>query len=583
MAPGTIRKALGAVKDQTTINLAKVGNGRASISDLEVTIVKATGHDEYPADEKHVREILSLTCYSRARISFCVGILSRRLGKTRNWTVALKTLILIQRLLADGDPAYEQEIFFATRGGTRLLNLSDFRDSSRSNPWDYSAFVRTYALYLDGGLEYRMRGRRGKHIEYGPEGETMSPPDGKVTPTQEMKIEQIFSRMHHLQQILERFLACKPTGGARDNRIVFIALYPIVKESFHIYYDLTEIIAILVERFMGLDIANCVKIYEFFERLQKQFEELDVFYCWCKNAGVARSGDYPEIEKITQKKLDVMDEFIKEKTALARGRLKESFVAHEEETPVPESPKEAKEKVDINEMKALPAPEEAKLLEEDPEPEHEEKNEEVQKEADLLNFGEDALTNEEHDEKLALALFDGGAQPTTTDSTASPWEPCNMADWEAALVESVSKLSNQRTALAGGFDMLLLDGMYQHNTANASMATMNGGGGSASSVALGSAGRPATLALPAPSTGGNGCTTAAGGGDPFAASVTVAPPSYVQMSDMERKQKLLLEEQLMWQQYARNGMQAGQVQVIGMTNQNSYAYNMGAYYHPRNY
>ncbi|MQM19442.1 hypothetical protein Taro_052444, partial [Colocasia esculenta] len=68
--------------------------------------------------------------------------------------VALKALILIHRLLIEGDPAYEQEIYFATRRGTRLLNMADFRDTSRSDSWNFSAFVRTFALYLDEHLEW---------------------------------------------------------------------------------------------------------------------------------------------------------------------------------------------------------------------------------------------------------------------------------------------------------------------------------------------------------------------------------------------------------------------------------------------
>ncbi|BAT86835.1 hypothetical protein VIGAN_05015200, partial [Vigna angularis var. angularis] len=73
-----LRRALGAVKDQTSIGLAKVGSS-ASLADLDVAIVKATRHDEYPAEEKYIREILSLTCYSRAFITACVNTLARRL------------------------------------------------------------------------------------------------------------------------------------------------------------------------------------------------------------------------------------------------------------------------------------------------------------------------------------------------------------------------------------------------------------------------------------------------------------------------------------------------------------------------
>ncbi|KAK4401913.1 putative clathrin assembly protein [Sesamum angolense] len=164
MAPSKFRQAIGAVKDKTSIGLAKVASNN-SLSDLDVAIVKATRHEELPPDERYIREILSMTAYSRAFVNACINTIARRLNKTKNWVVALKTLMLVQRLLAEGDPAYEQEIFFATRRGTRLLNMSDFRDTSgKSYAWDYSAFVRTYALYLDEQLEFRMQGRRGKRV-----------------------------------------------------------------------------------------------------------------------------------------------------------------------------------------------------------------------------------------------------------------------------------------------------------------------------------------------------------------------------------------------------------------------------------
>lgn len=238
MSQSTLKRAIGAVKDQTSIGLAKVGSS-TSLADLEVAIVKATKHNENPAEEKHIREILSLTCYSRAFISACVNNLSKRLSKTSSWTVALKTLVLIQRLLSDGDPAYEQEIFFSTRQGTRLLNMSDFRDTSKSNSWDFSSFVRTYALYLDERIEYKMQHKRGRRsrFAYDEEEEEEEQPrererererdrdrdryrerdkdrEGVMRSTSlyEMRSELLFSKMQHLQLLLERFLACRPTG-----------------------------------------------------------------------------------------------------------------------------------------------------------------------------------------------------------------------------------------------------------------------------------------------------------------------------------------------------------------------------------
>ncbi|KAJ4878776.1 putative clathrin assembly protein [Raphanus sativus] len=571
MGSSKLKRAIGAVKDQTSVGLAKVNGRSSSLSELDVAIVKATRHEEYPAEEKYIREILSLTSYSRSYINACVNTLSRRLNKTKCWTVALKTLILIQRLLAEGDKAYEQEIFFATRRGTRLLNMSDFRDVSRSNSWDYSAFVRTYALYLDERLDYRMQTRHGKRGVYcvggddvedkkdDPEADLSTAIVVRSQPIAEMKTEQIFTRMNHLQQLLDRFLACRPTGSARNNRVVIVALYPIAKESFKIYYDVTEIMGILIERFMELDIPDSIKVYDIFCRVSKQFEELDQFYSWCKNIGIARSSEYPEIEKITQKKLELMDEFIKDKSSLEQ--TKQSNSAEEEDEARTEEEQE-----DMNAIKALPAPPQKEEEEEKREEEAKEevvtekkKEEEVGDLLDLVDIHGDVVAAEAGD-SLALALFDGPYASGSGSASGPGWEAFDddSADWETALVQSATNLSAQKTELGGGFDMLLLNGMYQHGTVNAAVQTSTayGASGSASSMAFGSAGRPAAtmLALPAPATA-NGSSNGPIPMDPFAASLVVAPPHYVQMNDMEKKQRMLMEEQMMWDQYSRGSRQ----------------------------
>ncbi|KAL9329131.1 hypothetical protein ACSQ67_004134 [Phaseolus vulgaris] len=559
MAPGSLRRAIGAVKDQTSIGLAKVGNS-TSLADLHVAIVKATKHDEYPAEEKHMREILSLTCYSRAFISACVNILSRRLSRTSSWTVALKTLILIQRLLSEGDPAYEQEIFFATRRGTRFLNMSDFRDNSKHNSWEFSAFVRTYALYLDERLEYKMQNKRGKRSRFAcdDEEEIMEKEIERgrhirererdremvtATPISEMKTSIVFSKMQHLQLVLERFIACRPTGKARTHRLVTVALYPIVKESFQIYNNITEILSIFIDRFVGMEIPECIRVYDIFCRVGKQYDELDLFYSWSKNIGIARSTEYPEIERVTTKKLEVMDQYIKDKAKNKKLRIQEENNEESESEPEPEE--------DINAIKALPAPEylcqePAENVKEEIKEEEPKEEKLVQTEGDLLDFGDDMETSQECGANLALALFDG-ATPTSSATQALPWHAFDdVADWETALVQSSSNLSNQKPSLGGGFDTLLLDGMYRQAEMNAAMQAHNYGmNGSGSSMAQRLTGGPAMLALPAPQTSGGSASV-----DPFAASLAVAPPAYVQMSEIEKRQKLLMEEQVMWQQYA---------------------------------
>ncbi|CAN4119806.1 unnamed protein product [Withania somnifera] len=494
--------------------------------------------------------------------------------------------MLIHRLLAAGDPSYEQEIFFATRQGTRLLNMSEFRDS-RSYSWDYSALVRTYSLYLDEQLEYRMQSRRGKRSTYVHDEDLAgAAPDAameKPTPMSEMKNADIYSRIQYLIQLLERFLACRPTGLAKTNRIVLMALYPLVKESFHIYYEITEIISILIGKFHELSTADSVKVHAILCRISKQYDELEQFYNWSEAVGVGRSSEYPDIENIPQKKLDLIDKFIREKSVLGQNGNEMYYEQNSElveKTQETATKSEAEQEQEVIATKELPPPGgiSEELKQEKYEEEEEKKEvEETQDVADLLNLGEDAPTIEERGDQLAVALFDGSPATAAPSTTISPWKAFkNSGDWETTLVQHRSHLPNQKASLPGGFNTLMLDGMYQHGTVAQVVA---GSGvvttGSVSSVALGSAGRPAILALPATPSADGEAHTSGICTDPFAASLAIAPPSYVQMSELEKKQRLLVDEQVMWQQYQRNGMQ-GQV-GLARAQPNPYACNMGGF------
>ncbi|KAJ3676419.1 hypothetical protein LUZ60_003831 [Juncus effusus] len=608
-----IRSALGALKDQTTISIAKVSSNIAP--ELDVLVVKATSHEAEPAEERHVREIIALTSGSPVHVSACVSAISKRISRTKDWVVALKALSLLHRLLSDGSPTFRQELLYATRRGTRLLNLSDFRDEAHSSSWDHSAFVRTYALFLDQRLECHLydsktsnsarsnntRSPRDRDSWHDSSADPYrSPIDERrasgsqqpLTPVRDMKIERVIGRMSQLQQLLDRFLACRPTGTAKYNRLILVSLYPLVKESFQIYSDICEVLAVLLDQFFDMEYQDCTKAFEAYASAAKQIDELCSFYAWCKDVGIARANEYPEVQKITDKLLETLEEFLRDRAKRVKSPVREP-------KPVPiEEPKEP----DMNEIKALPAPE--------PEPEPVKPEPVVETpipepapvpapviQPDLVDLREDNISPDEQGNKLALALFSG---PPASNGANGQWEafPSDQnsqvtsawqnpaaepgkADWELALVETTSNLSNQKAAMGGGLDPLLLNGMYDSGVVRQHVSNQTGSVGSASSVALPGPdqGQAKMLALPAPDGSGNVQMV---GGDPFAASLAVPPPAYVQMSEMEKKQHLLVQEQMMWQQYQYNRMQGvvpGQNMQYGMPYNNT----MGGYYNRPGY
>ncbi|KAM3300926.1 putative clathrin assembly protein [Capsicum chacoense] len=608
MAP-SIRKAIGAVKDQTSISLAKVTGNIAP--ELEVLVVKATTHDNDPADEKYIREILHLTSNFRGYVSAFVSVVSKRLSKTHDWVVALKALMLVHRLLTDGDPALGQEIKYASRRGMRVLNMSDFRDEAHSNSWDHSGFIRAYAFYLDQKLEFTVYDRKVNSVDEkkrfedgfgqyrdGPRRERsyneFDESAGReekngVTPVREMKPERVLERLNQLLQLLDRFLACRPTGAAKNCRMVLVALYSLVKESFKLYADISEVSQILLDQFGEMEYADCVKTFDAYVSAAKMIDELVGTYNWCKDVGIARSSEFPEVQVITDKLLGTLEGFLRERANRPRSpeinSAESSSAVKEEKTS------------DMNEMKALPPPENYKPPPPaPPQPGPQPTPQTQQVTEDLVNLKDDGVTADGEGNKMALALFSGpvttgngsweafpsdGQTEQVTSAWQTPAAEIGKADWELALVETASNLSKQTADLAGGFDSLLLNGMYDQGTVKQHVNNTQATGGSASSVALPGVGKSANpiLALPAP----DGTVQPVGNQDPFAASLAVPPPSYVQMAEQERKQHLLMQEQQMWQQYASNGMQgqlglsrlAGTTGYYGPGMQPSMPYGMG--------
>ncbi|KHN07072.1 Putative clathrin assembly protein [Glycine soja] len=489
--------------------------------------------------------------------------------------------------------------------------MSDFRDEAHSSSWDHSAFVRTYALYLDqrlelmlfdrkgtvsaangggddrgwrqsppyeyGGGEFRGEGAYGngmrKTRSYGDMSESVGRGEEKrvvsVTPLRDMTPERVFGKMGHLQRLLDRFLACRPTGLAKNSRMVLIALYPVVKESFQLYADICEVLAVLLDKFFDMEYADCVKAFDAYASAAKQIDELVAFYNWCKDTGVARSSEYPEVQKITSKLLETLEEFVRD-----RAKRPKSPERKEEAPPVEKVEEEPAP--DMNEIKALPPPENYTP----PPPPEPEPKPQPQVTEDLVNLRDDAVTADDQGNKFALALFAGApannangsweafpsnGQPEVTSAWQTPAAEPGKADWELALVETASNLSKQKAALGGGLDPLLLTGMYDQGMVRQHVSTTQLSGGSASSVALPGPGKTPVLALPAP----DGSVQPVNQ-DPFAASLSVPPPSYVQMADMEKKQHLLVQEQQVWHQYARDGMQ-GQSSLAKLNGAGYYA------------
>ncbi|KAL3627736.1 hypothetical protein CASFOL_029099 [Castilleja foliolosa] len=177
----------------------------------------------------------------KARVQAVSGYLSRNPNPKFLFKVALKTLIVIHRAFREVDPTFQEEIINYGRSRSHMLNLAHFKDDSSPNAWDYSAWVRAYALFLEERLECFRR-------------------------TKDLDTKELLEHLPALQQLMYRVLGCQPQGAATHNFIIQLALSMVASESIKIYNAISDGCVNLVDKFFEMQKHDALKALDIYRK-----------------------------------------------------------------------------------------------------------------------------------------------------------------------------------------------------------------------------------------------------------------------------------------------------------------------------
>ncbi|KAL9245717.1 hypothetical protein vseg_019337 [Gypsophila vaccaria] len=272
------QRAAGKIKDRNSIWVATLWSGnsgqrqRQRQGDLEAAVINATSHDESRVDYKNAQRVFTWVRTSPKHLMVFLWALTRRAQRTKNFVVALKSLLLFHGVLCTKAPG--------TRNIGRLpFDLSTFDQGSSPA----TNFLRAYFSFCD--LKSVIFSSETKEGDGDGDGTTL------------------LLRVQRWQDLLDAVLQVRPYGAGVANHVVVLEVMDcMVIEVFELYSKIcdgiaTALIKIYKERVakeeasIALDILN---------KASKQGRDLSDYFHFCTKIGILHLTECPKIQHMSE-------------------------------------------------------------------------------------------------------------------------------------------------------------------------------------------------------------------------------------------------------------------------------------------
>ncbi|KAL6868302.1 hypothetical protein ACP4OV_015147 [Aristida adscensionis] len=290
---------------------------RALLADIEAAIDRCTGGGGGGDDDRHVHEILFLVSNAPGAITFLSRRITARLEAARAPAAALRSLLLVHRLLRAGDRYFEQDL----RGlwASRDLRIDAPRCScsplaaaaaggvhyvaaGAAAPTGTCAFVHGYSAYLEERMLWVIT-QAGNLEPARPSPAATPPPPSTSSRDADADAEALLVKLAMCQRLLDLAIQLLPDNNTSASAAARSAFGIVLRESFKVYGAFAEGLDAVLLRprsLAGMSKPLRVAAHEVLRKARSQAPELREFYHKCKRSNASKSLEYPLVKLVTE-------------------------------------------------------------------------------------------------------------------------------------------------------------------------------------------------------------------------------------------------------------------------------------------